>query len=250
MNDLVSIITPCYNAENYLIQTIESVLSQSYTKWEMLIVNDCSTDNSDRIIRSYCEKEKRIRYYQTDFPSGGATLPRNIAIQHAKGRYIAFLDSDDIWLPMKLEQQIPLFTDEKTAIVYSNYEKINANGDKKNRVVKALPSACYRSLLKNTTIACLTGVYDTKKVGKIYLKKIGHEDYALWLSILKQGYIAQNTNTVTALYRQQHHSQSGNKLKAAKWVWDIYRNVENLNFWMSSYYFLNYAIRAIFKFLK
>ena len=250
MNDLVSIITPCFNATRFIRQCIESVLAQTYANWEMLIVDDCSTDDTVAIIQSYCNKDKRIRFFQTDYPSGGATIPRNTAIQNAGGRYIAFLDSDDIWLPTKLEQQIPLFEDPKTAIVFSNYEKIDADGNRKQRVVKSPPSTNYRYLLRRIAIGCLTGVYDTKKVGKVYLQKIGHEDYVLWLSILKQGFIAQNTNTVTALYRQQKNSLSGNKLRVLKWTWHIYRHVEQLNFFMSLFCFLNYCVRSGFKFLK
>jgi len=250
MKDLVSIITPCFNAAKYIGQCIESVLAQSYTNWEMLIVDDCSTDDTVEIIQSYSIIDKRIRFYTTDYPSGGAAIPRNIGIQNAKGRYIAFLDSDDLWLPTKLEQQIPLFADPKIAIVYSNYEKIDADGNRKNRFVNSPPSTNYKCLLKRIAIGCLTGIYDSTKVGKVYLKKIGHEDYVLWLSILKQGYSAQNTNTVTALYRQQKNTVSGNKLRVLKWTWNIYRHVENLNFCMSVYCFLNYCVRSGIKFLR
>jgi len=247
---LVSVIMPCYNAEKYIAEAIISVIEQTYVNWELLVVDDCSKDSSVDIIRSFCEQDKRIRYYKTEFPSGGATTPRNIAIQHAQSRFIAFLDSDDIWLPTKLEQQLKLFSDEKTAIVYSNYEKINQQGERHNRIIIAPQQISYNGLLKENVIGCLTGIYDTKKVGKVYLKKCGHEDYVLWLSILKQGYTAKNTNTITALYRTQKNSLSGNKLRAAKWTWNIYRKVEKLNVVASLYYFLHYCARSGLKFLK
>jgi len=241
---------PCYNAEKYVAESIDSVISQTYDNWELLIVDDCSNDNSAKIINSYCAKDKRITYYKTEYPSGGATVPRNLAIQNARGQFIAFLDSDDVWLPTKLEQQLKLFSDEKTAIVYSNYEKVNEKGKRSNRTIITRATTSYKNLLKENVIGCLTGIYDTQKAGKIYLKKYGHEDYALWLSILKQGYIAKNTNTITALYRTQKKSLSGNKLRAAKWTWNIYRKVEKLNVVTSLYYFLHYCVRSGFKFLK
>jgi glycosyltransferase involved in cell wall biosynthesis len=246
----VSIIMPCYNAELYVAEAINSVIEQTCTDWELIVVDDCSTDNSTEIIRSFCEKDHRIRYYKTEHNSGGATVPRNLAIEKATGRFIAFLDSDDIWLPTKLEQQIKIFVDEKTAVVFSNHEKINAKGERKNRVVIAPSKVSYQQLLKENVIRCSAGIYDTKKTGKFYFQNVGHEDYVLWLSVLKQGYIARNTNTVTILYRMQKNSLSGNKLQAAKWTWNIYRNVENLSLTTSWYYFLFYAVRTSLKFLK
>jgi len=250
MNDLVSIVTPCYNDEKYIGEAIESVLSQSYQNWEMLVVDDGSTDRSAEIIRSYCEKDNRIRYYKTERPTGSPVVPRNIAIEKSKGRFIAFLDSDDIWLPTKLEQQINLFSDEKTAVVFSNHEKINEQGERKNRLVVAPEIATYKQFLKENTIRNSAGVYDTKKVGKVYLQNINYEDFILWLEILKQGYFAQNTNTLELLYRIRKNSISDNKFRAAKWTWNIYRNVENLSLIQSLYYFLNYCVRAGFKYLK
>jgi glycosyltransferase involved in cell wall biosynthesis len=250
MNDLVSIVMPCYNAEKYIGMAIESVLLQTYQNWEIVVVDDCSTDNSAKIIQSYCEKDNRIGYYKTGSPSGGAAIPRNIAMNKANGRFIAFLDSDDVWLPTKLEQQLPFFLDKKTAIVFSNHEKINEQGKRKNRVVIAPKTASYKDLLKENIIRTSSGIYDTQKVGEIYFQKIGHEDFVFWLHILKQGYIAKNTNTVTTLYREQKKSLSGNKVQAAKWTWNIYRNVENLNPVTALYYFLNYGMRAGLKYLK
>jgi glycosyltransferase involved in cell wall biosynthesis len=246
----VSIIMPCYNAEKYVAKAINSVLKQTFADWELLIVDDGSTDGSAEIIRWYCEKDDRICYYKTDYPSGGATIPRNVATGLAQGRFIAFLDSDDIWLPTKLEQQLPLFADEQTAIVFSNHEKINGRGERRNRIVKAPKIVSYKDFLKSNVIRCSTGMYDTEKTGKVYFPQVAHEDYAFWLSILKQGYVVRNTNTVTTLYREHKNSLSGNKLQAAKWTWAIYRNVEQLGFFTSLYYYLHYMICSGIKFLK
>ena len=249
-NPLVSIITPCYNSSKFIVQTIESVLAQTYQNWEMIIVDDCSKDDSIAIITDYLEKDKRIKLFTTEKNSKSPVEPRNIGIKNAKGRFIAFLDSDDIWLSTKLEQQIKLFLNKKTAIVYSNYEKINEKGERNNRIVVNPSVSSYKELLKGNIIALSTGIYDTKKVGKVYFKKIGWEDYGLWLSLLKQGYIAQNTNTVSALYRVRNFSISGNKIHSAKLTWKVYRYSEKFGILWSLYYFLHYCIRSGIKYLK
>ena len=247
---MVSIITPCYNASAFIEDTIESVLAQTYTNWEMLIVDDCSKDNSAEIIKKYASNDHRIKYFKTDTSSGSPTKPRNIAIEKALGRYIAFLDSDDIWLPKKLEDQIPLLDDEHTAIVYSNYEKISEDGLRNNRIILAPNKVDYDDLLKGNVIGNLTGIYDTEKVGKIFCQHTHHEDYILWLSILKKGYIARNSNKLGALYRVRNNSVSSNKLQVIGWQWNIYRNIEKLNIFSSLYNFIHYSIRAFYKSIK
>lgn len=249
---LVSIITPCYNASAFIAQTIESVLAQTYKNWEMLIVDDCSTDNSSEIVKIYQQKDTRIKYLKTDKASGSPVHPRNIAIKAAQGRYIAFLDSDDLWLPNKLQEQIDLFSTacEDVALVYSNYKKIDEQGKLHLRMITAPQRVSYADLLKGNVIACLTAVYDTKKVGKIYLKAIKHEDYVLWLSILKKGFRAENTNTLTALYRIVKGSVSSNKLKTLMWQWNIYIHEEQTGYVKGAYYFINYSIRALLKSIK
>lgn len=246
----VSIITPCYNAESTIKETIDSVLSQTYQDWEMIIVDDCSKDSSADIIKAYVEKDCRIIYFKTEKSSGSPTKPRNIAIEYASGRYIAFLDSDDIWLPNKLEEQIKLFETDDVAVVYSNYEKITEDGKRNSRIVIAPNTVNYKELLKGNVIGNLTGIYDTQKAGKVFCQKQHHEDYLLWLNVLKQGHIAKNTNTVTALYRVREQSVSSNKLKVIRWQWYIYRNILGLNLLQSCYYFIHYAYRATIKSLR
>ena len=240
----VSIITPCYNASVYISQAILSVLSQTYPNWELIIVDDCSTDNSVDIIQNYARKDDRIKYFRTDKSSGSPTLPRNIGIEHAKGRYIAFLDSDDAWLPDKLEKQVKLFDDERVAIVFSDYEKMSEEGERNHRVVKAPHEVDYKHLLRGNVIGCLTAIYDTAKVGKMFFMQHTHEDYILWLSILKKGFVAVNTGTVEALYRVRRNSVSSNKLKVLSWQWDIYRNIEKTSLLKAMYYFAHYAYKA------
>lgn len=243
-NICVSIITPCYNASAYISQAVQSVLTQTYLDWELLVIDDCSTDNSAAIIKEYAVKDNRIKYLKTDAPSGSPTLPRNIGIEHAQGRFIAFLDSDDAWLPDKLEKQLRLFEEERTAIVFSDYEKMSENGERNGRVIKAPRIVTYRQLLKGNVIGNLTGMYDTEKVGKVYCRNIHHEDYVLWLSILKRGYVARNTGTLEALYRVRKRSVSADKRTVIAWQWHIYREIEKLNVLQSAYYFLHYAYKA------
>ena len=203
MLPLVSIITPCYNAAPFISQAIESVLAQSFGDWEMIIVDDCSS-----------------------------------------------LDSDDIWLPNKLSDQLKVFEKSEVAIVFSNYEKVSLGGERCGREVIAPCEVDYPLLLKGNCIGCLTAMYDSALTGKIFFKEIGHEDYVCWLSILKQGYKAQNTNTVTALYRVSDHSVSSNKLKAMRWQWNILRNEMDLPVYKAVYYFIHYTIRAFAKAMR
>lgn len=247
MQELVSVIMPVHNAEKYLDESIGSVLRQTYPHWELLVVDDCSTDSSPSIIAGYTAQDSRIRYYHTSSPSGSPCLPRNMGIKAAKGRFIAFLDSDDCWLPTKLEEQLPLFEKPDVGIVYSDYEKMSENGERNQRVVKAPSCVNYRQLLLGNVIGCLTAVYDTAKVGKVYFENHSHEDYILWLSILKKGYIAQNSGKVSACYRVREHSVSSNKLKALSWQWDIYRNVEKIGLLKAVYCFTHYAYKAFRK---
>ena len=168
MLPLVSIITPCYNAASFISQAIESVLAQSFGDWEMIIVDDCSSDDSLSIIQKYARIDSRIRYLRTDKPSGSPTLPRNMGIKEAKGRYIAFLDSDDIWLPNKLSDQLKVFEKSEVAIVFSNYEKVSLGGERCGREVIAPCEVDYPLLLKGNCIGCLTAMYDSALTGKIF----------------------------------------------------------------------------------
>ena len=216
----------------------------------MLIIDDCSTDGSIEIIEQYVKQDTRIKLFKTECNSGSPVKPRNIGIQNAQGRFIAFLDSDDLWLSDKLENQISLFDDNQVAIIYSNYEKISEAGDRKNRIINAPERLTYKQLLKSNYIGCLTAVYDVSKTGKIYFTDFRHEDYVLWLTVLRAGHIALNTNKVDALYRIRGNSVTANKLTVLKWQWDIYRNFLGLSVFPSIYYFCFYAGNAFLKHIK
>ncbi|MBR6455437.1 MAG: glycosyltransferase family 2 protein, partial [Prevotella sp.] len=144
---LVSVVMPMHNASRFVGAAIESVLAQTYQNWELLIVEDCSSDNSVEIAQKYASENPKIHVLFNDNPIRMPSAPRNMGIRVAKGRFIAFLDSDDLWFPQKLEQQLTLFSDNRTAIVYSNYEKIDEQGNRANRVVTAPSKSTYGSLL-------------------------------------------------------------------------------------------------------
>lgn len=247
---LVSIITPCHNGEKYLSDCIESVLAQTYNNWEMLIVDDGSTDSSSTIIKEYSDKTPRIKYFKTEKASGSPALPRNIGMDAAQGQYIAFLDCDDLWLPSKLERQLHLFDKEHPAIVFSNYCKINENGERHNKTIVAPSRVDFKKLLKGNCLGNLTCMYDKKKAGDIRQKKLGHEDYLFWLSILQKGSFAINTNTEEAMYRVLENSVSSNKAKVYKWYWHIFRKELNMSWMYSAYCLVHCGIRAIVKYIK
>lgn len=245
--EIVSIIMPMHNSEKFVREAIDSVLAQTYGQWELLVVDDNSTDNSPRIVAEYTQKDNRIKLLENDRHIGMPSAPRNKGLKMAQGRYVAFLDSDDVWFPTKLEQQVALFKDANTVIVFSNYEKMDEHGRRNNRIVNAPASTDYHKMLLGNVIGNLTGIFDRAKVGVAVIADVHHEDYVLWLSLLKKGGLARNTMTVTALYRVLSNSVSSNKFKVLSWQWNVYRDIEHFGILRSCYYFLNYAVRAYIK---
>ena len=246
----VSVIMPCHNGEKYLRQAVDSVLSQTYQDWELLIIDDASTDGSVSVAEEYCAKDSRIRLLHTTCSTGKPATPRNVGIEAAAGRFIAFLDCDDQWLADKLEHQLPLFQQENCAAVFSFYKKMDTEGNVRSGVVTATAAVDFVQLLDGNCIGNLTGIYDTAKVGKVYQKEINHEDYLMWLQVLKKGFIARNTGTVEAYYRESGTSVSGSKLKALGWTWAIYRKELRLPLMTSVGHFIKYAFKALGKRLK
>lgn len=242
---LVSIIMPLYNCEKFIAESIESIMSQTYNNWELIIVDDKSTDNSLAIVESYVNKDSRIKLINLDINSG-PTKARNRAIKEAQGRYIAFLDSDDTWLPSKLQDQIAFLNDNNIVLTYCAYETMDENSMYINTRY-ALPLITYQDMLKSNQIGNLTGIYDVDFFGKVYLDNIGHEDYILWLKLLKQVPYTKGLTQTLARYRIVSNSISSNKLKVLKWQWNIYRKVEKLTILQSSYYFIFYVYNAIKK---
>ena len=167
--DLVSVITPCYNGAAYVSQTIESVLSQTYPHWEMIVVDDGSKDSSAEIVRSYAEKDPRIILLQQE--NAGSAAARNNGIRNAKGRYLALLDADDLWEPDFLEEQIRFMGEHNAICVYGSYRCIDENSNEILRPVLCKPSITTKDMMVTNYIGCLTGLYDMKKHGKIYLRE-------------------------------------------------------------------------------
>lgn len=246
MNELVSIITPCYNSEKFLDECISSVLNQTYQNWEMLIVDDNSSDNSSILINSYSKKDERIKpLYLND--NIGAAMARNKAISKAKGKYLAFLDSDDVWLPKKLEVQTNFMKKNNCSFVFSSYSVIS--DDEKPKYTISVPETItYKKYLKNTIIGCLTVMLDKEKFKKIEMPNLrSSHDMALWLNLLKQEKYAYGIAQDLAIYRDHKSSNTSNKFKAAYDVWNVYRQHEKLNLFYSIYNFVIYAINAFIK---
>lgn len=247
MDEMVSIITPSYKSERFVAQTIESVLAQTYTNWEMVIVDDVSPDRSNEIIEMYAQKDTRIKLIRLEKNSGPA-VARNRAIEEAAGRYIAFLDADDLWLPEKLEKQLAFMSQNNLAFTYSSYYLIDEeNTDKGTFITKT--SVSYTDLLKTCSIGCLSAIYDTSKIGKVYMPLIlKRQDYGLWLKILRKIGETKGMLEPLATYRLLKNSVSSNKRKAAHYQWKIYRDVEKLNIFKSVYYFTHYAFNGVLKY--
>ena len=246
-NELVSIITPAYNSENTIEETINSVMSQTYRSWEMIIVDDCSIDETVGIIRKFSENDERIILIELQVNNGVANA-RNIAIRKAKGRYIAFLDSDDLWTPDKLLRQIDFMREKGCYFSYTAYEIIDVDGRKLNKVVSASLQQEYRKLLKQNTIGCLTVMLDMKEIDNIEMPSIKHEDFALWLTILNRNYVAYGLNEILAKYRKLGDSLSFNKLKTVGWVWRIYRENQKIGLVRSFMYLVQFVVRSLIKY--
>ena len=242
----VSIIVPMYNAEKFIGKAIETVLSQTYENWEMLIMNDVSTDNSLAVVNEFAKKDDRIKVVNTE-KNMGVVKGRNHLIDLARGKYIAFLDADDYWHSEKLEKQIQFMKEKNASISCTEYTRVRENGEKINEVV-IKPEISYTDMLKNNYLGCLTVMYDVEKVGKRYFKELEkNEDYVLWLEIVKDVKIIYGLKENLAYYRVLDNSRSSNKVKTAKVRWEIYRKVEKLSLLKSIYYFLHYAVRAVLK---
>lgn len=248
MNEpLVSIITPVYNAERFLSETIKSVKEQTYKNWELLLVDDCSKDNSAKIIKEFNRTDDRIKYIKLE-KNSGASISRNTGIKNAKGRFIAFVDSDDLWEPEKLEIQISYMLEKNLGFTFTSYRYMKENGVKTNKVAKAPFKINYNGLLKNTIIGCSTVVIDKDIIGEFEMPLVKRgQDTATWLQILRNEKYAYGIQKDLVNYRLVGDSLSSNKIKALKRTWNTYRNVEKLNIFKSSYVFCFYVYNAIKK---
>ena len=243
-DDLISIIIPVYNAEKFLDETINTVLNQTYKNFELILVNDGSKDKSVDVIKKH--NDKRIKLIDNK-NNKGAALSRNDGIRKAKGRYICFLDADDLWNKEKLEKQISFMKEKECAFSFTGYEFANENGIPNGKKVFIQKKLNYKSALKNTTISTITVMIDTKKMDKdlIYMNNVKSEDTATWWNILKNGYEAFGLNEILSFYRRSDGTLSSNKIEAIRRIWNLYRNVFKLGFFYSLYNFVFYAINAV-----
>lgn len=213
---MISIVIPSYNASSFIKETIQSVQSQTYTNWEMIIIDDVSKDNTRELIKEEIKKDGRIQLIELQ-KNGGAAIARNIGINNAKGKYVAFLDSDDLWLPEKLEKQLEFMQNNDIAFSFTSYQIINQDGTLTDKVVHVPEKINYNGLLKNTIIGCLTVMLDIEKLGRVQMPNIRtRQDTATWLKILRQGHYAYGLDEVLSKYRKVENSISSKNLKWLK----------------------------------
>ncbi|MBC7765540.1 MAG: glycosyltransferase family 2 protein [Hyphomonadaceae bacterium] len=246
-NAIVSVIIPVYNSEKYIAKTLDSVLLQTYKCIEIILVDDCSTDNSQQKIATYLQKHPNITYHRLA-TNAGAGVVRNKAIALAKGRYIAFLDSDDLWYPQKIEKQIALMQQGENAICYTAIEMIDENDQLIKGKRDVLEKLDYKSQLRNTMLATSAIVVDRLVTGDFTMPvtRIG-EDYATWLFLLRNGRQACGINEALVQYRRCSQSLSSNKLKSIQTVWHIQVKHERINPFCATYNVICYAYNAFKK---
>ena len=247
MNEKVSIITPTYNCGKYIGETIESVLNQSYYNWEMIIVDDCSNDNTKEFVENYAQRDKRIKYYFLQ-ENSGAAVARTKAMELATGKYFAFLDSDDLWMPDKLEKQILFMKNNNFNFTCTAYEQIDEKGLPLNRVIKTKPKTDYNGILLSCPVGNSTVIYNAEKLGRFVVPNIKkRNDDALWLQILKKEKYIYGMPEVLMKYRVRKNSISGNKFKLVKYHWQLYREIEHLTIVRSAFHICFWAFLKIFR---
>ncbi|RRO22284.1 glycosyltransferase family 2 protein [Flavobacteriaceae bacterium 14752] len=245
---LVSIITASYNAEKYIDETIKSVQAQTYQNWEMLITDDCSTDNTCQIIQDLAKSDSRIKLFKLK-QNAGPAVARNNSIKEAKGRFIAFLDADDIWFDFHIKDSISFSLEKKAPFVFASYKRSNENLEFVHSDFIVPSKVTYSDILKSNSISCLTAFIDIKKLGKKYMPEIRkRQDMGLWLKYIKDCKFAYGIQKPHAIYRMRENSLSRNKMDLIKHQWRYYRKVEKLNFIESFYYLLCWMYYGYFKY--
>lgn len=227
--NLVSIITPTYNCGAFIAETMDSVLAQTYTDWEMIIVDDCSTDDTREVVARYQAKDPRFIYHCLE-ENSGAAVARTKAMELASGEYMAFLDSDDLWTPDKLERQLRFMRENDYAFSCTAYEQIDEQGKPLGKVIKTVPKTDYNRLLLDCPVGNSTVMYNVAKMGKFQVPNIRkRNDDALWLQMLKKEKYIHGMADVLMRYRLRSNSISANKFKVIKYHWILYREIEHLS---------------------
>lgn len=236
MGDLVSIITPTYNCGRFIGETIESVLKQTYNDWEMIIVDDCSTDNTKEVVETYKIQDSRIKYHILE-KNSGAAIARTIAMNLASGDYMAFLDSDDLWMKDKLERQLSFMKKNDYNFTCTAYEQIDERGESLNRTIRTKARTDYNGVLLSCPIGNSSVIYNVKTLGKFEVPNIRkRNDDALWLQILKKEKNVYGMSEILMKYRIRANSISSNKLTLIKYHWKLYRDIEHLSIFRSMFH--------------
>ena len=244
----VSVIIPVYNVKDYIRDTVDSVLTQTWQDWELLRVEDGSTDGTRELLETYLERIRDERIRLICLPeNGGAANARNQGLLQAKGRYIAYLDADDLWEKEKLEKELLFAERNRAGFVFTGYEFADENGKGTGKIVRVPERMNYHQALKNTTIFTSTVLFDTAVIAKELLEmpKVKSEDTALWWKILKNGYMAYGLDENLVRYRRAGRTLSSNKLEAIRRIWNLYRKVEGLSLPESVWNFCFWAVRAV-----
>ncbi len=245
--NLVSIITPAYRVEKIVQETIDSVICQTYQNWELLVADDCSPDGTASVISSAANADTRVKLISCPV-NGGPAAARNAALAQARGRWIAFLDSDDLWLPNKLEETIRHAVANEAALTFTGFRRISFDGGEIGRYIAVPEFLSYQDLLGNTAIATSTVLIDRRLVGDFTMKKVYYDDFVCWLGILKQGFKAHGLDMDLMRYRVVPNSVSRNKRRSAAEVWNTYRLIERFGIAKSAWYFSRYAINGFRKY--
>ncbi len=246
MNEMVSIVVPVYNAEKFIEKTIQMVKEQTFTDWELILVDDCSKDGSvARIETLLSEKIHLIKKEK----NAGAAEARNTGIANMKGRYLAFLDADDVWMPEKLEKELAYMKEKDCAFCFTAYEFGDEQANGTGKIVHVPESLTFRQALPRTIIFTTTVLFDTTKIEKelLHMPNVPSEDTAMWWQILKAGHKAYGLDENLAIYRRPGKSLSSNKFVAIKRIWFLYRKQAGLSVWESAYYFVMWAFLAVWR---
>jgi teichuronic acid biosynthesis glycosyltransferase TuaG len=246
---LVSIVTPAYNAERFLPETIESVRQQTYRDWELNIVDDCSVDGTRETVERYAMRDGRIRLLPLARNSGPA-MARQAAVEAARGRYVAFLDSDDLWMPAKLERQLEFMSRHGAGLSFTAFRRISNDGMRVGRLIPVPERLTYGQLLGHTAIATSTALIDRGVTGPFRMVTTYYDDFALWLEITRRGFAAFGLREDLMRYRVLGGSVSRNKARSARMVWRIYRETEGLGWIRSAWCFARYAGNAARKYRR
>ena len=244
---LVSVIMPCHNMERFIADTIRSVIQQTYPHWELLIVDDASSDGTLQAIHGFSEQDRRIRV-AIQAQHAGIAATRNQCILMAKGRFLAFLDADDIWHPDKLERQLQFMLDHHIVFSYTSYDLVDESGNPLGKTIKTAGDLNYKAYLRNTIIGCSTVMVDTELVGPVVVPDFRtSEDAATWLDLMKKGFKAYAIEEPLTSYKIRRNSASSNKFKASADLWKVYRQNEKLPFPQAVFFFSCYVFNAIKK---